>query len=310
MGRRLIGVVVAIVSLTLAAPAFAQVDERLKSYTGRNATGYLAPLVDAFRSNLNSGLFHTARIPVSGFHLGLEVNVMSTFFGDDSRTFLATTEGDFVPEQQAEAPTVIGDPEAVIVTGDASTQFAFPGGFDIHHFYFSCPQVTVGSWKGTEALGRVIIYDTGVSELGRMSIWGAGLRHSISQHFPGLAPFDFALGGYWQEATLQNASGHDVIDSRLATASLQSGVQWGPVYPYAGVSATWFDMDVNYRFDEPGLDPIALAFQSDGDFQLTMGVSYRVAFLAAYGEYNLAAQSSVAAGLAISFPFSDRSVTQ
>ena len=69
-------------------------------------------------------------------------------------------------------------------------------------------------------------------------------------------------------------------------------------------------MDVNYRFDEPGLDPIALGFQSNGDFQLTVGVSYQVAFVAAYGEYNLAAQSSVAAGLSVNFPFSDRSVTQ
>ena len=57
--------------------------------------------------------------------------------------------------------TVIGDPRAVFVSGNASTLYAFPGGFDVNNFYMSCPQVRVGSWKGTEAVGRLIFYNTG-----------------------------------------------------------------------------------------------------------------------------------------------------
>jgi hypothetical protein len=233
---------------------------------------------------------------------------MSTFFGEDSRTFLATTEGGFQPEMQVEAPTVIGDTDAVVVTGDASTKFAFPGGFNVENFYFTCPQLTLGAWRGTEAVGRLIIYDTGTSDLGQLSVWGGGIRHSLSQYAAGLHPLDLAIAGYWQVAGVQTEDGQDVIDARLATASLQSGISWGPVYPYAGLSVNWWKMDLRYRFDEEGLEPVSLSFTADAELQLTLGVSCQVGFMAAYGEYNLAGQDTVAAGLSIGFPFNDRSV--
>lgn len=309
-GVRYYSLAFAVVFLTLATTAYAQVDSRLSAYTGRNASGYLDPLVEAFRSNLNAGLFHTAYVPEDGFHVGLEVNVMSTFFGASSRTFWATTEGDFLPQERVEAPTVIGDTHAVVVNGDAGTQFAFPGGFNVDRFYFTCPQVTVGSWKGTEVLGRFILVDTGISDLGTLRVWGAGLRHSVSQYVSRLAPFDLALAGYWQVARLRNASGDNVIDSRLGTVSLQTGVRLGPVYPYGGLSVNWFLMDVNYRSELTGLEPISLELRPSSEVQMTLGVSWRVAFLAAYGEYNVADQNSVAAGLSVNFPSTDRSVTQ
>jgi hypothetical protein len=305
------GVGVALVFLTLGSTAQGQVDDRLEAYTGRNATGYLAPLVDAFRSNLNSGLFHSAYVPVNGFHVGLEVNIMSTFFGDDSRTFLATTEAGFQPETTVKAPTVIGDKDAVIVDGDANTMFAFPGGFDVDNIYFSCPQITVGSWKGTELVGRLILFDTGIADLGRLSVWGGGIRHSLSQYIARLKPVDLAIAAYWQDADMVNDDDEKVIDSRLSTISLQSGMRLNGFYPYLGVSVNWWKMDLTYGFDEdPDTAPSQVGFRTDGDFQMTLGVSYQVGFVAAYGEYNLARQDTVAAGLSVNFPFSNRSVTQ
>jgi hypothetical protein len=291
-----------------AVPAGAQVDDRLEVYTGRNASGYLAPLVDAFRSSLNAGLFHSARIERGGFHLGLEFNVMSTFFDEESREFWAVTEGDFSPEQYVKVPTVVGDPNAVFVTGTASTMFAFPGGFDVDHVSISAPQVRVGSWKGTEAVGRFILYDTGSTEVGRMGVWGAGLRHSLSQYFAAVAPFDLALSGMWQHAQLHNDSGVDVIDSELFTLALHSGLALGSLYPYAGLAIDWYRFDVHYEMD--GVEPVDFEFQKNENFQLTLGVSYQVGFIAAHGEYNVADQNSLAAGLSVKFPFSVRSVTQ
>jgi len=294
--------------LAAAVPAGAQVDDRLEVYTGRNASGYLAPLVDAFRSNLNSGLFHHARVERDGFHVSLELNVMSTFFGEESRSFLAVTESGFSPERYVEAPTVIGDPNAVFVTGNAATMFAFPGGFDVDNMYLSCPQLRIGSWKGTEAVGRLILYDTGSSDVGRLGVWGAGVRHSLSQYFAGLAPVDLAVAGMWQHAQLHNDADLDVIDSELFTLALHSGVALGSLYPYAGLAIDWYRFDVHYEVD--GTAPVDLAFRANEDLQLTLGVSYRVGFAAAYGEYNIADQNSLAAGLSASFPFSSRSVTQ
>jgi hypothetical protein len=173
----------------LAAPASAQ--NVLEAYTGQNANGYMSPLVDAFRSNLNSGLFHTARIEPNGFHVSLEFTGMMTSFDETSRSFMAQTGEGFVPTKSVQAPTIVGDTDAVFVSGDAGTMYAFPAGFDVSEWYLSAPQLRIGNWKGTEAVARAIFYDTGNKEVGSLGVWGAGVRHSISQYFAGMAPVDW-----------------------------------------------------------------------------------------------------------------------
>lgn len=296
--------------VTGVAPSQAQVDERLAAYTGRNAKGYLAPLVDAFRSNLNTGLFHSAHIPRGGFFVSLEANATATFFGEDSRTFTATTEGDFLPEQSTTAPTVVGDNNAVFVDGVAGTQFAFPGGFDIDHVWFLYPQVRVGSWLGTEAMGRFIMHEAGVPELGNVTVWGAGLRHSVSQYLEQVRPVDLAFALTWQSARLDDERGRDVLMSDVLSASVQSGVAFGNAYPYAGVTVNWFELAVDYEFEEDiGLEPFRLDFDYEAAFQMTLGIAYRLGGISAYGEYNLADESSLATGLSVTFPFNNRSAT-
>lgn len=312
MTRRPLGsVAVVLMFFGLAGVARAQVDDRLDAYTGRNATGYMAPLVDGFRSNLNSGLFHNAYVAPNGFHVSLEFSVMSTFFGEDSRTFLATTESGFTPQTTVPAPTVVGDGSAVYVEGDSALEYAFPGGFDVDNMYLSCPQLRVGSWRGTEAVVRLILYDTGSTEVGRLGVWGAGVRHSVSQYFPEIAPVDVSVAAMWQHAELHNESDQNVLESELATVAMHSSLALGSMVPYAGLSIAWSTMAIRYRFDDiAGAGPLQLDFSSNADLQLTLGVSYQVGFIAAYGEYNVASENSLAAGLSVQFPFSNRSVTQ
>jgi hypothetical protein len=290
----------------LAAPASAQ--NVLEAYTGQNANGYLSPLVDAFRSNLNSGLFHTARIEPRGFHVSLEFAGMMTQFDEGSRSFMAQTGEGFVPEKHVEAPTIVGDRDAVYVSGDAGTRYAFPAGFDVSEWYLSAPQLRIGNWKGTEAIARAIFYDTGNEDVGSLGVWGAGVRHSLSQYFAGMAPVDLAIAGMWQHANINTYEGLDIVDSDLFTLALHTGVALGPLYPYAGVAVDWYRFGVHYEIED--LDPIDLMFKADEDFQLTLGASYQVGFVAAFGEYNFAAQNTLAAGLSVNFPFSSRSVTQ
>ena len=94
----------------------------------------------------------------------------------------------------------------------------------------------------------------------------------------------------------------------LYTLALHTGVALGGLYPYAGVAIDWYRFGVHYEID--GLDPVDLQFKADEDFQLTLGASYQVGFVAAFGEYNFADQNTLAAGLSVNFPFSSRSVTQ
>jgi hypothetical protein len=291
--------------MAAAAPALAQ--NPLEAYTGRNAAGYMAPLVDAFRSNLNAGLFHTARIEPNGFHIGLEFVGMTTNFDDASRTFMAKTDQG-IDDKWVRVPTIIGDTDAVFTTGNASTVYAFPGGFDVSNWYLSAPQLRIGNWKGTEAVARAIFYNTGNDEIGSLGVWGAGVRHSISQYFPGIAPLDIAVAGMWQHARLHTSQDLDIVNSNLYTLALHTGMALGPLYPYAGFAVDWYRFGVHYELE--GYDPVDLRLDADQNFQLTLGASYRVGFVAAYGEYNFADQNTLAAGLSFNFPFSSRSVTQ
>lgn len=292
--------------MAAAAPASAQ--NPLEAYTGPNASGYLAPLIDAFRSNLNAGLFHTARVEPGGFHVSLEFTGMTTSFDEASRSFMAITDPGFQPTQYVEVPTIVGDPDAVFVVGESSTIYAFPGGFDVSDWYLSAPQLRIGNWKGTEAVARVIFYDTGNEDVGTLGVWGAGLRHSLSQYFSGIAPLDIAIAGMYQHAELGTEAGLDIVDSDLYTLAVHTGIGLGMFYPYAGVAIDWYRFGVHYEID--GLEPIDLQFSADEDIQLTLGASLQVGFVAAFGEYNFADQNTLAAGLSVSFPFSSRSVTQ
>jgi hypothetical protein len=134
------------------------------------------------------------------------------------------------------------------------------------------------------------------------------VRHNLSQYFGQIAPFDLALAGMWQHAQLETVSGLEIVDSDLYTLALHTGVALGGLYPYAGVAVDWYRFNVHYEIE--GLDPIDLSFNADAGFQLTLGASYRVGFIAAFGEYNFADQNTLAAGLSANFPFSSRSVTE
>ena len=304
------GVVIVSLVLAHASPLRAQVDERLAAYTGRNAKGYLEPLVSAFRSNLNAGLFTTAYVPRRDLYVSLELVAMATFFSEDSRTFMATTEGDFLPVTTVEAPTVVGDNEAVYVDGVAGTQYAFPGGFDIDNIWFGAPQLRVGSIFGTEAIGRLILYDTGIEELGDLTVWGVGIRHSVSQYIERMHPVDAALAVTYQAGDLVNEGGNRVLKSSVLSASLHTGIALGGIYPYMGLTVNRFDLDLHYEFEEDwDLAPINLNFEYEEELQLTLGISYRLGVFAAYGEYNWASQNSLATGLCVTVPSNSRSAT-
>ena len=110
------------------ASVHAQVEGNLSSYTGKNAEGYLKPLQEGFGSALQDALFRSAFIPETGPQVSVGVNVMFVKFGDDDRTFSATTEEGFFPETTMDAPTVVGDTLAVRVNGNGGAVAFFPGG--------------------------------------------------------------------------------------------------------------------------------------------------------------------------------------
>ncbi len=294
--RLIIAIGFATLALLMAVPAIAQIEDQLSAYTGANAEGYLQPLSDAFGANLNSGWYHSAYIPVDGFHWSFELRVMGAIFSDDAATFSATTEGGFSPEQTVDAPTVVGSGDAVTVDGDSGTEFTFPGGFDLNSFAMAVPQIKLGSYKGTEAVIRYFAIDVGDVEIGNVSLLGLGARHSISQYLDPEFPVDLAGGFMWQKFTL----GDDFIEANAFTIGVQASRNYGWIEPYAGLSYDMFSMSVAYESDESG-EAEEINLDAASSVHLCLGCAIGIAPVIANVEYNIAAQSSFAFGLAVGF---------
>ena len=289
--------------LLAASAATAQIEDQLSAYTGDNAEGYLSPLATAIGASLNSGVWKSAYIPLEdGFHLCFETRVMGLFFDDELRTFRAITEEGFSPETTADAPTIVGGGEAVIVPGDGGSSFAFPGGFNVNSFVFAAPQIRVGAFRGTEVMFRgigSIEMDDADTEIGsKIAFWGLGAHHSISQYMAPDFPVDLAAGIFYQKIQL----GDDFIDASAFQVSAQASkrypVGFAIVEPYAGLSVDMFSMDVTYEKDDLDID---LAFETDTTLDLTLGVNLIAAFFSLNGEYSIASQNSFAFGFGLGF---------
>jgi len=281
----------------------AGIEDQLSSYTGDNAEGYLRPLADAIGTSLNSGLYQSAYIPKDGRYFSLDLGVMSGLFSDDDRTFKATTPEGFSPQQNVTAPTIVGSGNAVEVAGDAETAVFLPGGCDLSSFSLAAPQLRFGSIYGTEALLRYFSLNMGGdTEFGSLSLFGIGLRHSISQYLNEDFPVQLAGGFFWQTFKLgENEAGDDLISASAFTVGVQASRRFGRGFvfaePYAGLSLDQHSVKVDYQFED-GEDTIDIDYGSSTSGRFTIGVSGRLAIVKGHIDYSVASQNSVSFGLA------------
>jgi hypothetical protein len=285
--------------LVVAAPAAiaGTLEDNLSAFTGDNAEGYLKPLQEAFGQGLNSNFFTTAAIPSTGLHARLEIKAMSVFFGNADKTFMAVPDDNFGSQEPVEAPTVVGSGQSVIAPGPGGTTYAFPGGFDLKSLTIGVPQITVGGFRGTELVGRWFSVNSGDAEIGDVSFWGLGVRHSISQYFPE-APVDLAVGVFYQKFDL----GTDLVNAKTFSAGVQGSKGFGLLTPYAGLSLDTVSMDVSYNADTgDSTEKINLDLSSETTVHLTLGASLGLGVVRLNAAADIAKMTEVSAGLGFGF---------
>jgi hypothetical protein len=306
------GFVSLVLLLCLAPPISAQIEDQLSAYTGANATGYLQPFSSAFGADLNTGIFRAASIPKMHPKIRLEFQVMSVIFGDDDKTFRAVTERGFSPKTYANAPTVVGSGKALIVEGDGGTAFAFPGGFDLHSFALAAPQLRAGGVFGTEVIFRYFALDVGGSKdsedsedsgnssLGKISLFGIGLKHNMSQYLPPGIPVDLSAGFFWQSFSMgENKQGDKLISSHAFSIGVQASKKVAMfLEPYTGVSYDTNSMNVSYESEATGsTTSIDIDFEKESSLHLTLGLALELPVVKGFAEYNIAGMNSFAFGL-------------
>ena len=301
--RRIVtGAAAAAFLVLLAFPAAAQIEDQISVYTGDNAVGYLQPFSDAVGATLNTGFFRSAYLPTSGFHIGFEVLVMGLYFESSDKTFDATTEGSFMPQQTHTVPTVVGDGEAILISGDGGTGYAFPGGLSLDSFGMLAPQLRISSLRGTEIVGRYGRINSGDAEVGDITLYGFGLRHNISQYFKEDFPVDMSVGGIYQKFKAgENSEGGDLMDSDLlsigANGSKRFPIGFATFEPYTALSYNSYQMTLNYSSDIDGQQEVN--FDRVNTAAWTLGVNFNLKFANVYAEYIVSKTQSFGLGLAL-----------
>ncbi len=287
-------VLMCLVSIFLIfSPLTAQkIEDFVSSYTNQNGQKYMQPLGDAFGANLNSGWYHSARISTMGIHIYVGAEVMVAQIGDKQKTFTATTEGSYYPETAIEAPTVFGDIKPVSVSNStAGITYTFPGGMDVKMVPLIVPQVTVGSIMGTEASIRWVDFKIG-KDLGKLSLMGVGVRHSISQYIP-LIPVDLSVGFF-----MQNFKVGDIVKATSTFMGVQGSVKASILTLYGGIGYEKANIKINYTSD---YGDISFNFDAKNKVRMNVGAALNLIGLNIHADYNLATQNVLVLGVGLGF---------
>ena len=282
-------------SLVVTTGLKAQIADNLERFSEQNGKGYIQPLVNGLAVSMNRGWYQNGDIPVLGLRLRLTVSAMIAPVPDDDRTFTATTEGVFSPTQTAEAPTIVGSENSTSVGGSGGTLYTFPGGLNLSATGFAVPQLTIGSFLGTEVTIRYLVVELGDTEMGDLKIQGYGLRHSISQYIP-LFPIDVSFGVFYQNI--------DVGDELLKFTALHYGVQasrgFGPLLIYGGAGFDNSTANIKYLFDD-GVNTTTLEYELKGDdgIEITAGLGLNLFLIRFHGDVTFGIRTVFTAGVSI-----------
>lgn len=292
--KKLSGLFIILILLSgFAANSHGQIDALVERYAGDNAEGFLKPLITGFGANLNSGLYRSANVPKMGLHFNIALNAMVAIFPSDQKTFLATTTGYFTPEQTFDAPTVIGDPKGATATSPSGAEYIFPGGYDMKSFLIGAPTLTVGSIFGTE--GSIRYFKARLNEdLGDISLFGIGGRHSVSQYIP-MSPVDIAVGVFFHTFKIS-----EIVTSKVSTFHAEVGKSFTIANIYGGLAYETNNAKIEYTFTGGSeTEEIDLDVKGDNKFRVTLGAGLNFGLFHWNIDYNIGNQHVINTGISI-----------
>lgn len=266
-----------------------------QAYTGENGAGYIGPLVDAFFTSLNTGLFPLPNTQ-EGVHVRIGLVGTAAFIPASMTLFDATTEAPFRPQQTAEVPTVFGPTDPVLVQGVSGTAYVFPAGFDVSYVPLAVPQAQIGNLYGTDLNVRyfAISLDETVENI---QLLGIGIRHNLGQWLGEETAVDLNLAYSYQQFGVG-----DLIDARSHLFQVQVGKTLGifNFYGVAGYQQGTFDLFYEYESSE-GMATVDLNLDTENNLKLGAGFALRLSILHLHAEYNLGTPNVLAAGLGFGF---------
>lgn len=261
--------------LTLVTPSKSQnvLEDAIEQLSSDAVTGYIQPMVDSFGANINSGFPGSARIHRLGLTVRLQFIGMATLIGNAEKTYMATAPLPF-SQQPVETATIFGD-QGASVNHPAGIEYQFQNGqINTRYMPFAVPQLTVGDVFGTQLSLRYFpgsLVTERIEDFPEISLFGVGVRHSLSQYLP-LFPVDLAVGGFYQTFSIG-----DFFDSEATAFFARVSKSFLLVTVYGGLQYETTDVTLSYTYTGP-LPPgdqsdrnISLALQGENQFRATAG---------------------------------------
>ncbi|MCL4509496.1 MAG: hypothetical protein M1470_00255 [Bacteroidetes bacterium] len=305
------------------------------------AQAYVTPAANAFGVDLNSGLFHTAKVGGMlpfGLNLYVGVQVGAALITSPDQSFNLSYQDTMYFSQKigsqiyrigvpatfntTNAPTIFGSTQKGMAIGTASKDTIIAG----QPFHFSrtdtintiggllntsiapipIPQVGVGSLFGTDIFVRYLP-KIKLSSYGSVSLFGYGIRHSISQYIP-LIPIDIAVQLGWQNFSLEDSTGSKVLNASTFAANLEVSKTFAIITLYGGLQTESSTVDVNYSYTPPVTQfnpnpqaiPISFSVKGKNTFRALVGFNLGLGPLVINADYSIGAINAVTAGIGIS----------
>lgn len=287
-----------LLALLFSIPLAAQIDDRFGYIDEKEIQQYGKPLVTALGTALNTGSMHTARVPrLFGFSIGIKAMVM--IIPDKQKTF--------TPNLPAGYQSVTGSKETATFFGDQGGIYLGPGGFYTYpngisesNLPFAFPQATV-SMMGTELLVRYAplkIKDKNIT------LFGLGLKHSISQYIP-FCPVDLAVQAFYNKLSADN-----LFSSKHFAVNGQVSKTFGLVTAYGALQyeSSKVNFDYSIKGDPTSANPLLQSDRNvtadvtgDNTMRLTVGGTLSLGFFLVNADYSVGSQSAASAGITFEF---------
>lgn len=290
------GSALAILCMLLVATVLSQssLENTLKQFGTNTVKGYIQPMADLFGANMHAGLYRSADVPTAGFHLAVDIIAMGASVGDDQKSYEVELPAGYAAAT-FKAPTIFGDKEGTVYTDPVTgLQYASSGGIiNTSLFPLATIQATVGSIYGTDAIIRFVPIPSFKDEkFPKITMWGIGARHSISQYLPE-PPVDIAAGIFYSKFSVG-----DFIDFTGVTIGAQAGKTFSVLSVFGGLAWESSQMNLSYTSTVQGVNPnVDIDLDGDNSFRFTAGASLQLAFFRLFADANFGSVTNFSAGL-------------
>ncbi|MDO8549883.1 MAG: hypothetical protein Q7S39_07020 [Ignavibacteria bacterium] len=289
------GLSLLVIFLFLESPIFAQVEDRFGFFTESEITEYARPFGTSLGMAFNSASYHTAKV-ADFFGFAISLKGMYIFVPDDDLTFTPSLPSGYNADQKT--ATVYGN-EGVSYYGPQG-YIVYPPGIDRSSLPVVLPQIS-GSFMGTEVMLRYLP-SISLSNDEDLSMFGIGLKHSISRYIP-LSPVDISVQFLYNNLEITG-----VMDISAIAFNAHASRSFGLFTLYGGLQYESSTFDLQYIFTDPSnLDPlkkgeeIKVSIDGDNNFRGTLGGSLKLAVIVLNIDYSLGAQSVLSGGLTFEF---------